>query len=164
MRKLNKWCLRKQWKWSEFSPKRQSCLFWSGLFWLMKCYNNTFYSGNEQWQKNPYATHHDELGYGTHETIQKCVTSVSRLKLRLKVCMIRTDYQWFKNLSLFLIHLLCAMLLIILLCAIWLDIFRRFSAMCSKWHFGQKWVMHTVGKGIKCSIYCWRFHLPIVSQ
>ena len=65
------------------------------LVLLTKCYNNTFYSGNEQWQKNPYVTHHDELGYGTHETIQKCVTSVSRLKLPLKVCILRTDYQWF---------------------------------------------------------------------
>ena len=35
--------------------------------------------------EKPIRTHHDERGYGTHETISMFVTSVSSLKLQLKV-------------------------------------------------------------------------------
>ena len=42
--------------------------------------------------ENPYGTHQDEFGYGTPETIPMCVTSVSSLKLRLKVCVKSKTY------------------------------------------------------------------------
>ena len=84
MTKLNKRGLCKQWKWSEFSSKRQPGLFCPRNFLITPFTAVTSYDN-----KNPYGTHHDELDYGTHKKILMCVTSVSSLKLRLKVCKVQ---------------------------------------------------------------------------